>query len=416
VKRLLFLLLLASCAHHTTHPSPDLVSIQLLDRNGFSETISAHDRLSKYEATDFLTPQPYQKVVRVYGKASVGKTASKISTYHANGQPWQYLEIENGRAHGKFFEWHPNGQLKIEATVIEGTPDVSEMAQLSWFFDQTSSVFDEKGRLQAKIGYAKGLLEGLSLYFHENGALARRIPYLKDQIDGLVELFDDQGTCLETISYSLGEKDGKAEGRWPSSQLKYSETYQKGKLLFATYLTPDGKQIASIESGFGEQALFEDNLLATLITYKEGVIEGAVKNFNAEGHLVCSYEVKEGMKQGQEWHYFHSSQPKLCLEWDHDTIEGTSKTWYENGILESQREMHGNKKHGTSFAWFSEGDLMLMEEYENDLLMKGSYYKKYEKKAVSKIENGSGVATLYDKEGKFLKKITYEKGLPEKES
>jgi hypothetical protein len=59
---------------------------------------------------------------------------------------------------------------------------------------------------------------------------------------------------------------------------------------------------------------------------------------------------------------------------------------------------------------------MLMEEYENDLLMKGSYYKKYEKKAVSKIENGSGVATLYDKEGKFLKKITYEKGLPEKES
>ena len=97
-----------------------------------------------------------------------------------------------------------------------------------------------------------------------------------------------------------------------------------------------------------------------------------------------------------------------------NTIKGY--TQYESGTLESQREMHDNKKHGLFFAWFQEGDLMLMEEYENDLLIKGSYYKKWEKKPISKIENGSGLATIFDKEGKFLKKITYEKGLPQKES
>src|SRR5260221_3777700 len=160
MKKIVFLILiLTGCASKTAQNSNDMVTIQTLDRNGFSETISAKERLGKYEKTDFLTPQPYQKVVRVYGKSSQGKTNSKVTTYHSNGQPWQYLEVENGRAHGKFLEWHSNGQIKVEAFVIEGTPDLSELAQLSWFFEVLSQVYDEHSRLTAKIFYDKGLLE-----------------------------------------------------------------------------------------------------------------------------------------------------------------------------------------------------------------------------------------------------------------
>ena len=115
---ILLALVLGGCASKSGNHSDDLVSIQILDRNGFSETISARERLGIYENIHFNSPQPYQKVVRIYGKASQGNTFSKVTTYHPNGQPWQYLEIENGRAHGQFIEWHPNGQQKIEATVI----------------------------------------------------------------------------------------------------------------------------------------------------------------------------------------------------------------------------------------------------------------------------------------------------------
>ena len=55
---------------------------------------------------------------------------------------------------------------------------------------------------------------------------------------------------------------------------------------------------------------------------------------------------------------------------------------------------------------------MLMEDYEKDLLVNGTYYKKGDKKPVSRIEKGKGTATLYDPDGYFLKKIPYEKGLP----
>ncbi len=412
----ILLLILSACSSRAPSTTEDLVSIQLLDRNGFSETISANDRLTTYHKMNFLAPQPYQKVVRVYGKASQGKTASKISTYHKNGQPWQYLEIENGRAHGKFLEWHENGQLKIEAFVIEGTPDISEMAQMTWFFNDICLVYDEKGHLIAKIPYDKGLLEGVAHYFYPNGSLSREVPHLKDQIHGSVQVFNAEGTCVEKITYNHGDKEGSAFANWTPSQIKYTEIYQQGKLGEAKYFSPDGSPVASIENGNGQQALFNETTLESLIEYRQGIVEGTIKTFDPKGQLLSLYHIKDDMKNGEECEYYPSQKPKLSLQWINDQIQGTCKTWYENGVLESQREMHDNKKHGLSFAWFKDGDLMLMEEYENDLLTKGSYYKKWEKKPTSKIENGTGIATLFDQEGKFLKKITYEKGLPQKES
>ena len=119
---LLFLssLLLTGCGK-TKVPSQEdsLVSIQVIDRNGFAETISAKDRLSRFKNTDFLTSQPYQKVLRVFGKDSEGNSSSKITSYHSNGLIWQYLEVESGRANGSYKEWHPNGMLKLSFSVIE---------------------------------------------------------------------------------------------------------------------------------------------------------------------------------------------------------------------------------------------------------------------------------------------------------
>jgi antitoxin component YwqK of YwqJK toxin-antitoxin module len=419
IPSIFFTLILCGCAAKAAQNSNDLTTIQIMNRNGFSETISAKERLTKYDKTDFLAAQPYQKVVRVFGKAGQGKTESKVTTYHPNGQPWQYLEIENGRAHGKFIEWHPNGHLKLEGTVIEGTPDVSEMAQLTWFFEGLCLVYDELGHQAAKIFYDKGLLEGPSLYFHPNGSLAQEIPYTKDAIHGLVQLFDTAGNSIEKISYAQGDQDGPAVAHWMTGGLKYKEDYEKGRLLSGKYFNPKGEKIAEVVNGEGAKAVFDDVSLISLVECHQGAAEGLIQNFNSKGQLVSAYSIKGGMKQGEEWEYYPSDdrkpQPKLCLFWNEDTLEGPAKTWYENGVLESQREMQKNQKQGPAYAWYKEGDLMLVEEYENDQLVKGSYFKKWEKNPISKIENGKGIATLFDKEGKLLKKVAYEKSLPQNE-
>lgn len=411
------LLTLTSCAKKQPDENT-IISMQLIDRNGFSETISTKDRIAKYTNTEFLDPQPFQKVLRVFGKNVEGKSSSKITTYHPNGHIWQYLDVVDGRAHGTYKEWHINGALKMELNVIEGFADLQEEAQRTWVFDGKNSIWDQDGHLIAEISYDKGMLHEPSLYYYPSGKLKKIIPYFRDQVEGEVALYDEEGILLESIPFKEGMRDGKALGYWPDQSLRYEELYEKDHLLTANYFSIEGKNISSIKEGDGFQAVFTKQKISSLVEYQKGEAKGLVELFDEKGRKVGYFHQVNGKKCGEEWAFYVDDtqavkpHPKLCVNWDEDLLQGEVRTWYENGILESQRQFNQNKKHGVALAWYKNGDVMLMEEYELDKIHKASYFKKGDKKPVSKIENGKGTATMYSAEGAFIKKIAYEKGLP----
>jgi antitoxin component YwqK of YwqJK toxin-antitoxin module len=391
--------------------------MQLIDRNGFAETISTKERIAKHKNTDFFEPQPYQKVLRVYSKNHQGKSSSDITTYHSNGHIWQHLQVLDGRAHGNYSEWYSNGQMKMKLHVIEGFADLSESAQRSWVFDGKNLIWDEDGHLMAEIGYEKGMLHSPSTYFHSNGQIKKIIPYFRDQIDGQVIEYSDKGIVTASMQYVDGLKEGLATRYSDPENVIYEENYCHGLLQSAKYFDKLGHLYSQIENGSGYQAIFSDGELIKKIEFQNGSPKGVVELFDKQGVKIALYHQINGKKCGPEWIYYPSPtssslQAKLCLNWEDDLLQGEVKTWYENGVLESQREFHQNKKHGVSFAWYKTSEVMLMEEYDHDKLMKGSYYKKGDKRAVSKIESGKGVATLYSSDGSFLKKISYEKGIP----
>jgi antitoxin component YwqK of YwqJK toxin-antitoxin module len=407
------------CSHKTSKPDDStIVSIQVIDRNGFAETISTKDRLAKYQDTNFLEAQPYQKVLRVYGKDVQGRSSSKITSYHPNGLIWQYLEVVDGRANGFYKEWHANGQLKMELHIIEGAADISDLAQNSWVFEGKNTIWDEDGHVTAEIFYEKGLLHGTSVYYFPSGQIKRKAPYFRDALHGNEISYNEAGEEIELIPYQEGKREGLARGLWTPGEVMYEEKYEKDNLMEASYFSPEGTLIASIQNGQGLQAQFKDNALASLIEYRKGVPEGKVEIFDKKGALKIVYHQLEGKKHGEEIEYYpkdpdeNSLRTKISLHWHEDLLQGPIKTWFPNGKQESQREMYQNKKNGTAFAWYKNGDIMLVEEYEQDILITGSYYKKGDKRPISKIERGKGTATLYDSEGHFLKKISYDKGLP----
>lgn len=412
---LLPLFLFCSCVQRT-EKSAQIVSMQMIDRNGFSETISAKERLEALDQIDFLSPQPYEKVMRVYG----GDTSftSIITSYHENGQPYQYLEIREGRANGLFKQWHSNGQLYIESHVIEGVPDITQAAITSFVFDKMSSIWDEQGNLVAQIYYEKGALEKSSVYFHKNGQIAKEVPYKKNLISGELKGYDETGEQIQSEQFQNGKREGKSVGYWKKGQLKFKEQYQNDLLMQAVYMSCAGKKIAQIVKGNGHRAEFEKRHLVSLIEYRKGVPDGVVKNFNAKGSLISSHTLKNGIKNGEEWEYYPTEetggrlQHKLYLYWKEGAIVQV-KTWYPNGQQESQFEMHNNKKHGHALAWYADSAMMLVEEYEKGKLVKGSYYRKGDKHRVSFVENGNGVVTLFDSDGHLLEKITYEHSLPQ---
>jgi antitoxin component YwqK of YwqJK toxin-antitoxin module len=411
------LILCAACASKSGPKEDHLTSIQMIDRHGFSETVSAKERLSRYQSVDFLSPQPYQRILRVFNRDSQGRTHAKLTCYHPNGQISQFLEVVDGRAHGPYREWHANGTKKIEAQVIEGVADLSPMAQSSWLFDGKSSVWDEAGNCLAEIFYSKGVLEGVSKYYYPSHQLQKEVPFVQNEIHGTEILYAENGEVEEKISYVNGLREGVALGFWPDKSEKYTEVYEKDKLKKGIYFSQNKELISEVKEGAGKQAVFQKGKLLSLITFQQGVPEGLIQIFNEKGELSQEYHVQEGKKTGEEREYYPPNKegkllPKLSVTWHEDLIHGLTKTWYPTGAMESQKEISSNKKHGMSFAWYKEGGLMFTEEYDNEKLVRGSYFKKGEKEPISKIEGGKGVATLYDADGKFLKKISYEKGKP----
>lgn len=411
-------LLMQGCQH--TALTDPMVAIQIQDRNSLTETITTPERLKNYEELDFFSSQPYKKVLRIY--RAKGKTHSKITTYHPNGSLWQYLEAEELRAHGAFQEWYPNGQKKIDAWVIGGTADVAQGAQRDWMFDKTSQVWDEQGNLMAIIPYKGGVLEGVSVYFYPDGKIEKELPYHNHALEGTSIQYYPDGKILSKTSYAQGEKQGLSIGYFQNGQIAWEENYTENLILKASYYNPKGELISKIDDGTGFRALFEGDALSHLIQIQQGFAEGGVKQFNPKGELYATYHIKNGKKIGEELIYYSSSekesnlktalQPKLSIPWSDNAVHGTVKTWYNNGQLQSERDFCRNKKMGPSLGWYRDGSLMLVEEYEEDKLAKGQYYKKNALDATSSVIQGSGLATLYDENGIFLRKVNYIKGDP----
>jgi antitoxin component YwqK of YwqJK toxin-antitoxin module len=411
----------SSCSRKSSLASDDnapLVSMQIIDRNGLTETVSAKERLTLYKNIDYLKPQPYQKVLRIFSKDSQGRNLSKVTSYHANGELWQYLEAIDGRAHGSYKERYPNGKLRIEATIIEGVADINELAQNSWVFDGCSMVYNEQGSLTAKMHYNKGLLDGATTYYFDTGAIEKIEPFSQGLPHGDVIVYDQLHNIRDKIPYERGQKNGEAIGYFSDGKIRYKESYQKDSLINAEYFSLDGNLLANIADGVGTQIIYEGDLLKTKASIRNGLLDGKVEIYSKKGILEKFYTAKGEKKHGEEVIYYPKENngslllPKLSLMWQDDVLHGSVKSWYENAQMESQKELCNNKKNGHSIAWYRNGDIMLIEDYENELLIKGSYYKRGERNPVSSVDSGNGLATIYDQNGIFLKKISYEKGKP----
>lgn len=414
-----FLIFFSSCSSKIS-TEPELVSIQLVDQNGLSETISAQNKLSSFNSVDFTSQQPYKKVLRVYKKDQEGKSHTILTSYYPNGQIEQYLECISITANGMYRKWHQNGSLHIEAKVIGGPADISPLAQKDWLFEGPCKVFNEDQKLIANITYRKGNLEGLSTYYYPDGVLKEEVFYKQGNIEGIKKTYYKSGTPLQEENFASGVKQGKTTGYFEDEKIAFTEEFEDDFLINGKYHDKEGKLLSEIQKGKGEKTIFyPDNSIEQLVSYKNGLEDGLVKCFTKKGELAQSYFQRQGKKQGRETLYYLKSEgatkpeeTKLIIEWDDDTIHGSIKTFYLNGKQESQKEMSRNKKNGMHFAWYENGDLMFMEEYDKDLLTKGTYFERGASDPISKIHEGSGIATIFEKEGTFVRKVVYKKGLP----
>ena len=364
----------ASCYTPKSLNQEKLSSIQLIDRHGVRETISTNERLKSYEKSDFLLAQPYEKVVRVFTPNTDGRVISKLTSYHENGQIKQYLEVLSGRAHGVYREWYENGQERVRFTVIEGVGDLSQTALKSFIIDGLSEAWDSKGNSIARISYSRGMLVDIAYLYHSNGQIKSCIPYHDGVIHGIVSTYDEQGVFIGSTSYNLGKLHGESVSIGSTNNPPWEEKYENGQLVWGKYYDFQNNMISHIENGNGIKSIFIEENLAKQHEVAHGKLMGTVTCFDITGNITNIYHVNErGEKEGSEILYYPGTGSlQLQLQWLAGEVHGIAKTWYSSGILESEREFSHNKKEGLHLAWYIDGTIMLMEEYENDVLCKGS--------------------------------------------
>lgn len=399
-----------------------LTSIHIVDRNGFEETISNKERVKQFQKMDFLQQQPYQKVLRIYARDSRGNIRSVVTTYHENSNPKQFLEVLNARANGTYQEWHENGLISLSTRVIGGAPDVTSLSEKTWIFDGPSSAWDENGNLIAEITYNQGVLEGVSKYYHPSGKLWKTIPYCKNQVDGVAEIYKNDGTLLQQINYCNGKKNGISLRYWDPQHLASQEDYSQDRLENGQYFNLEGELISEVKQGCGLRAIFGIDRVTELQEYQDGMLEGKVEIFSSNGNLKRTYHIKNNIKHGEELEYYERAfanpneepQSKLSFYWYEGKIQGLARSWYSNGVQESQKEMSNNSKNGVSTAWYRDGSFMMIEEYEDNKLIRGDYFRKGEKVPVSQVSQGKGIVSIFDADGHFVQKIMYVNGKPDR--
>jgi len=405
-------LCLISCSSYH-HSNEKLSSLIILDHNGFSETIQRTKALQQYKNIDFSSPQPYKKIVVNKKNASNGSLKTTIYTYYDNGQTKQLLECREQRALGEYKEWHPNGKRKLAAHIVGGDGNISLAAEKSWLFDGTSFAWDENENLMAKINYKNGLLNGSYITYHTNGNIKERSEYLANKIDKIACVFYKNGVLSKEVEYNNGTRHGCSKSYNINQTLSSKELYNQGLLKEGLYFGPRNNPVGEIVSGSGKKYIYFKDGRIKIVSYQNGVANGLIQNIGPCGHLQREYYIKGDVKNGPETLYYpDSTQPQTTLPWFNGSLQGVSQTWYKGGQKESSKEISNNKRNGISMIWYHDGSLMMIEEYENDHLKKGSYHKIRSNDSVSLVKNGSGFVTLFDPYGNFIRKIEYYNGNP----
>ena len=402
--------MMSSCQRYT---KKELVHLQIVDRNGYTKTLSDGADRKKYEKVDVKAPSHHQKVVRVYDREDRGV----ITLYHKNGLLWQYLETKSNRAHGAFEEYYPSGKLKISACVSEGVADLTDAAKTSWIFDGDSLVFDEQGNKIAVIPYKAGKEEGEARYFFPDGSLQKQVPFVDGKIHGVEKRWSKDGELLLVSHFNDGKKDGESFFKGTEEEGAFEEIYVQGRLVHGIYKDIDGKEFSKVESSKGVRPEFEKGSLVCTKEYSNGEVEGKITLYAPNRTVRSIYHLSQGKKDGEECLYYPcnaGAEPnkKLLVTWKEGVIHGTVSTWYPCGVQESTREMSDHKKEGSCFCWYEDGSLMMIEEYAQDKLVNGKYLRKGDATPISRVIDGTGTAHVYDKNGVLLRKVSYYNGSP----
>jgi antitoxin component YwqK of YwqJK toxin-antitoxin module len=338
-----------------------------------------------------------------------GQLCGVASLYHETGAVKTTGTVdEKGYPHGLWLGEFPSGKPKFEVTYEHGTnigwsKHYSEEGLFSevhfisnqWAnsYDSINLYYPKTGRLKARIKRANQFdtvveawdEDGKQTVFNSSGSIAGNFPML-DQ--GYVELSLRDGRVMgeETRYHDKDKKEIRSRTvRYAKDTMRYQRnTFYRGGMLESEFSFIWVMKDDRLELEFdGPYKVYHGNgKMACAAVYKNGLLIGTYKHWNAAGLLVQEYTfASENISPTQE-----------LLEIDNESMSGSGvpngicRYWNDAGVLIREESYAMGQRDGVWKTWHANGVLATEKTYKDD-------------KAVGK-------ARYFDEQGKRIKSPT----------
>lgn len=162
-----------------------------------------------------------------------GTAVSQVAGKKTEAEFWQ------GRMHGVYQSWFPNGQMEGEAHFDKG---VREGRARLW---------NKDGQMIKETRFREGLADGPATEWYPNGKMERRTSWRAGKRHGEVETWFASGNRKGVGTYDQGERSGTFVVWWETGKKRQETNYKRG--------APDGWWMEWNEDGTIDKKAFFKN-------------------------------------------------------------------------------------------------------------------------------------------------------------
>ena len=228
-------------------------------------------------------------------------------------------------------ERYPDGQVKIERHVIRDLGD-------NYVNHGTWKKYDPSGNLVVEGQYLDGHRNGVWNAWYRAGEAAilaqhpfnqykgpfvSQATFTQGKLDGSWRIFDGKQRKICQWSYAAGQR----QGQWQ-------------------WWLPSGKMMQEV-------------------TYKDGVADGIMKQFDADGEPVATIQLEDGRRLHEATIMFDSGQMKSKTSYLLARRVASGEDDWLTLHLAPYKTEGQDIKHGPSEIWYTNGQMQQMAEYDH---------------------------------------------------
>lgn len=385
-------------------------------KNHFRKGREAIFQVYNYEEEELITNTYDDGTPSSRGLKLCGTKVGQWEFYYKNGDLRKsYFLNDDGKAEGKYKEFHPNGQLAYEVEFDDGDKEgpytlwypngiVKSRGKYDWQGERDGlcETFYESGKKKTAHDTDRRTMKK----WYENGQISEEGSYDYDGLkDELWKEFYEDGKPKSFIEYDSDEFEGSYKTWYSNGNIHVDGTYDYNSEKHDSWVTnyENGNPQEITEYRYGKLdgdylSYYENGQIKIKCEYMSGEMRNEYTEYHANGNLKVKGKNYSGEKTGTWEVYFEDGELQFSQHFKNDEPAGKYILFSKPGMVKEKGTKYGRKFILEYTLYYDSGSKKEEGEYSRDGVKEGKWTSYFEDGKVS----SKGEYTNGKKTGKWL--------------